>query len=450
MRTLRIRKLMLLFLLFVLLLPWLLFLTAHYIETGTLRFTVAPLPNEEQQRQQSGIIGQIEANMDRWSVPEWQAQLKDLLDDARMNVSLFSSSGEEMYRSDTDRIKRFSSVERYTLMEDGQLTGRVELYLPKANQLQVLSIFTGFLLALFIISMEMRRYLIKPLEKLSASVRLLASGDRNVPIPASRITEIADVRDAFDEMVQGLQTSHLIQTKLEEERRFVIAAMAHDLRTPLFALRGYLDGLELGIAQSPEKTAKYVAVCKEKASQLHRLVEDLFTFAKMDYGEAVLVEEIVQLRTVLLKSVDSVEPLARQKSIRISMHSAAASIVLGDAHLLERAFSNLLDNAVRYTPDYGEISVECSNVNEQIRFAIRDTGPGFAEEELNRVFEPLFRGEMSRNRSTGGSGLGMTISERIIRRHGGELIADNDSRGGALLSGWLPSVQESSSGLPIV
>lgn len=433
---------MLLFLLFILLLPWLLFLTAHYIETGTLRFSVASLPNKEQQRQQNKIIGQVEANMHRWSVPEWQVQLKGLLDDTKMNVSLYSASGQEIYRSNADHINRYSSVERYTLMENGQLKGRVELYLPKTNQLQVFSIFTGFLLALFVISMVMRRFLIKPLEKLSTSVRLLASGDWNVPIPTSRIKEIADVRDAFDEMVQGLQTSHLKQSNLEEERRFVIAAVAHDLRTPLFALRGYLDGLELGIAQSHEKTAKYVAVCKEKASQLHRLVEELFTFAKMDYGEAMLVEEVVNLHTVLQQSVDSVEPSAQQKNITISLYSSDACIVRGDAHLLERAISNLLDNAVRYTPDAGEIKIECSSVTDQVRFVIRDTGPGFAENEMNRVFEPLFRGEMSRNRSTGGSGLGMTISERIIRRHGGELMADNDSRGGALLSGWLPSVQE--------
>ncbi|MEO2212788.1 ATP-binding protein [Paenibacillus amylolyticus] len=103
-----------------------------------------------------------------------------------------------------------------------------------------------------------------------------------------------------------------------------------------------------------------------------------------------------------------------------------------------------MDNAVRYTPDFGEIKIECSSVTDQVRFAIRDTGPGFAENEIDRVFEPLFRGEMSWNRSTGGSGLGMTISERIIRRHGGELVVDNSSLGGALLSGWIPSVKESS------
>jgi signal transduction histidine kinase len=239
--------------------------------------------------------------------------------------------------------------------------------------------------------------------------------------------------------VNGLQQSYQKQAELEKERRFVIAAVAHDLRTPLFALRGYLDGLEQGIAQTPEKIAKYVAVCKEKSVQLDRLVEDLFTFTKMEYLETQLNDKTVDLKLILQKSIDSLNPPARQKDILISNHSAGNCIVKGDTHLLERAMNNLLDNAVRHTPSHGEIIVQCCQDGRKVKFAVRDTGPGFNSEELERVFEPLYRGEASRNRSTGGSGLGLTISQRIIRRHGGELAVDNHSGGGALLTGWMPA-----------
>ena len=123
--------------------------------------------------------------------------------------------------------------------------------------------------------MEMRRFVLKPLEKMGNATRQIATGDWDVRLPMSRVTEIAEVRDGFDVMVKGLEQSYRKQAELEEERRFVIAAVAHDLRTPLFALRGYLDGLEQGIAQSPEKIAQYVAVCKDKSAQLDCLVEDL-------------------------------------------------------------------------------------------------------------------------------------------------------------------------------
>ncbi len=104
-------------------------------------------------------------------------------------------------------------------------------------------------------------------------------------------------------MVDGLNESFQKQVELEDERRFVIAAVAHDLRTPLFALRGYLDGLEQGIAHSPDKMAKYLAVCKEKSAQLDRLVEDLFTFTKTEYLEMELNENMIDLRLVI-KEVD--------------------------------------------------------------------------------------------------------------------------------------------------
>ncbi|MBD2864733.1 hypothetical protein IDH45_22380 [Paenibacillus sp. IB182363] len=114
------------------------------------------------------------------------------------------------------------------------------------------------------------------------AARQITAGDWEAKLPRSAITEIAEVRDGFERMVSGLRQAFQKQTELEEGRRFVIAAVAHDLRTPLFALRGYLEGLEQGVAQSPEKTAKYVAVCKEKSAQLDRLVEDLFTFTRLE------------------------------------------------------------------------------------------------------------------------------------------------------------------------
>ncbi len=218
-----------------------------------------------------------------------------------------------------------------------------------------------------------------------------------------------------------------------------MAAVAHDLRTPLFALRGYLDGLEQGIADSPEKRAKYLAVCKEKSAQLDRLVEDLFTFAKTEYPEMKLSETIIDLNLVLKNSIESLSPQAEQKDISIiADHLTNDCNIKGDSHLLERAMNNLIDNAVRHTPRHGEIIIECNRDETCVIFTIQDTGEGFSAEDLQKVFDPLYRGEASRNRSTGGAGLGLTISQRIIRQHGGELVVGNHSEGGALLRGWIP------------
>lgn len=438
MRTLRIRTFTLLCLFFILFVPWIFFVTTHYMETKTLSFAKSQPQNELLQRHLTETIHLIEAGSDKWTDPNWQNQLHKELRQAKMDVAILSASDQEIYRSNPERSSSLLSTERFSVIEDGHLLGRVVIYLPKSNTVQMISAFAGVLLAFFIIGVEMRRFLLKPLERMSFAARQISAGDWDVRLPWSRITEIAEVRDAFDVMVKGLQRSYQKQAELEEERRFVIAAVAHDLRTPLFALRGYLDGLEQGIAQSPEKLTKYVAVCKEKSAQLDRLVEDLFTFTKIEYLETKLNNKTVDLKLILQNSIDSLSPLARQKHISISNHSADDCIISGDTHLLERAMNNLLDNAVRHTPSNGEIVVQCHKDGNKVKFTIRDTGPGFSSEELERVFEPLYRGEVSRNRSTGGSGLGLTISQRIIMRHGGELAAGNHSEGGALLTGWIP------------
>ncbi|WP_405113168.1 HAMP domain-containing sensor histidine kinase [Paenibacillus sp. FSL K6-1217] len=439
MRSIRIRTFTMLCFCFILLLPWIFYVITHFMETKTLSFEQGRLPSETLQRDISEITQRIEQGTDQWTDRDWQTQLYSALDEANMDVLIQSAAGQDIYRSNPERRGSRLSTERFSVIEDGQLLGRVILYYPESNPIQVMSAFAGLLLALFVVGMEMRRFVLKPLEKLGNAARQMATGDWKVRLPISRVTEIAEVRDGFEVMVKGMEQSYRKQAELEKERRFVIAAVAHDLRTPLFALRGYLDGLEQGIAQTPEKMAQYVAVCKDKSAQLDRLVEDLFTFTKIEYMEPELNTEKINLNRVIRNSLDSLSPQARQRGTSVSFHKADGCNIHGDVHLLERAMNNLLDNAVRHTPAGGDIEVQCKQAGDKVEFMIRDTGPGFTAEELEYVFEPLYRGEASRSRATGGSGLGLTISQRIIRQHGGGLAASNHPEGGALLEGWLPA-----------
>ncbi len=309
----------------------------------------------------------------------------------------------------------------------------------EASPFPGIAAFAGLMTAFAIVGFRMRKLVLQPLERLGGAARRIADGDLDVALPPSAVREIADVRDGFEIMADGLRRSHRKQAELEEERRFVIAALAHDLRTPLFALRGYLDGLEQGIARTPEQTAKYVAVCKEKSAQLDSLVEELFAFARMEYAESMPSDKTIDLLAIVRRSVESVVPLAERKRLSIDVDCGAGDAwVRGDPALLERAISNVLENAVRYTPDRGRVRVHCGRMGDRAAFTIVDNGPGIPTEDLPRVFEPMYRGEQSRNRDTGGAGLGLTISRRIVRRLGGELTAGNRPEGGAVLAGWLP------------
>lgn len=439
MRTVRIRTFTLLCFFFILLLPWIFYIAAYYLENNTLRFATNRPHDEALQRHLSETTRLIEAHADKWPDPSWQAELQDRLRAANLDAAIVSASDQIIFRSNPERRGTRASTERFSVLENGRLLGKVEIYLPKSNPVPVISTVAGLLLAFLAVGFVMRRLLLNPLEKMSSAAGRIAAGEWEARLPSSRIAEIAEVRDGFEAMVNGLRQAYRKQAESEEERRFVIAAVAHDLRTPLFALRGYLDGLDQGIAESPEKRAKYLAVCKEKSAQLDRLVEDLFTFTKMEYVETKLSVTKVDLAFILRKSIDSLRPLARQKRISMTSQAADGCILRGDPHLLERAVNNLLDNAVRHAPSDGEVIVRCEIDDDKIKFAIRDTGPGFSSEELQRAFEPLYRGEASRSRSTGGSGLGLTIAQRIVRRHGGELTAGNHPEGGALLTGWIPA-----------
>lgn len=434
MRKLRIRTFTMLCLFFLLTLPWIFFVTAHFMDTQSFSISSSQQQNETL----SEMIHMIEVGTDKWTDTGWQNELHTELRKAKMDVEIESASNSEIYRSSPKRHSRFSSTEQFSVIKEGELLGRVVLYLPKSNGVPTIAAFFGLLLSFFVVGVEMRRFLLKPLEKMSEAARQIAAGHWEVQLPKSRIAEIAEVRDGFEVMVKGLEQSHRKQVELEEERRFVTAAVAHDLRTPLFALRGYLDGLEQGIAQSPEKVTRYIAVCKEKSAQLDRLVEDLFTFTKMEYLESELNTRTLDLTQILRRSIESVSPQAEQKHISILNQLTDGCCINGDSYVLERAMNNILENAVRYTPSGGAITVQCFKDGNKIRFTIRDTGPGFSFEELERVFEPLYRGETSRSRATGGSGLGLTISQRMMKQHGGELMVSNHPDGGAVLAGCLP------------
>jgi signal transduction histidine kinase len=229
------------------------------------------------------------------------------------------------------------------------------------------------------------------------------------------------------------------QAALEDERRMFIGAIAHDLHTPLFVLRGYLQGLENGIATTPQKTASYIAECRNKVDALGRLIADLFAYTKIEYLDQSLQQEPLDPPMLLVRTVAGLQPLAAEKGIVLSAAGPEAPYpIVGDRHLLTRAVENLVDNALRHTPQGGEIRVNWENVSRQFVFRVADTGPGIAAADLPHLFMPLYRGEASRNRQTGGAGLGLAIARRALQIHGGDLTAANRAAGGAVFTATLP------------
>jgi signal transduction histidine kinase len=391
-------------------------------------------------------LGAVAGDDARWRDPAWQATWRDTLDRLGVRGVLLDPHGAEIVRvgySGDERGERWRWAaqpdRRAVLLDNGRQLGTVELFAPTGPVgLGPFWVLIALGITLFFVGRQIGRYVIRPLEAMSQAARRIAGGDLNFVLPDSRVREVAEVRAAFEAMGTGLRASIARQAALEEERRFFIGAIAHDLRTPLFALRGYLEGLDRGLATTPEKAAHYLAVCRQKADQLERLVADLFAYTKAEYLEQTVRREEVVLGPLFERALVGLRPRAQAKGVAISLAGAAACApIAGDAHLLERAVENLLDNALRHTPAGGTITISCHADADRATFTVADSGPGIAARDLPHLFEPLYRGEASRNPETGGVGLGLTIARRILRAHGGDLVAANRPGGGAEFTAWL-------------
>ncbi|GHO45913.1 sensor histidine kinase [Ktedonospora formicarum] len=280
-----------------------------------------------------------------------------------------------------------------------------------------------------------------PLDAIGKASRQIEQGNLSFMLPSSSVVEMTEVVAAFNAMGEALREALAQQKKLEEERRFFISAVVHDLRTPLFSLRGYLEGIEKGVADTPEMIAHYIHICRQKANDLEHLITDLFSYTQLEYLELLPQRESIDMDILLQGIAEDMQPIAQNAGISLTVGREGLreiGIMAIDRRLITRALTNLLDNAVRYTPHNGAISFSWTRNEEGLVLSVADTGPGIAHKDLQHVFKPLYRGETSRNRQTGGAGLGLSIAQQVFQAHGGTLSAANQNSGGALFLGTLP------------
>lgn len=297
-------------------------------------------------------------------------------------------------------------------------------------------------LTLLAVSALISHWILEPLAAMQRAARQIAAGDIDVHVPPSRVREINTVAAAFAVMGNGLRAAVHQQAAIEQERRLLISAVAHDLRTPLFALRGYLEGLEQGLTTTPAKMMRYLAVCREQAAVLDQRVQALFDYARLEYLAQPLQREDVDWAKLIERTIERLRPAAALRRVEIRLRQPGAAYILaGDPQLLLRMLENILDNAVQHTPPGGVIDIQWCVEAGGLCFSIADSGTGIAPEDLPHVFAPLYRGDSARSRTTGGSGLGLAIAQRIAQSHGGSLHAANRAIGGAEFTGWLTSIR---------
>ncbi len=277
------------------------------------------------------------------------------------------------------------------------------------------------------------------LRQVAETARELSAGNLAARAPVTARDEVGQVARAINEMAEQLEQAASERDELEGMRRDLIAWVSHDLRTPLTSIRAMVEALNDGIVSDEETRRRYYQTIRQDVLFLNSLINDLFELAQLDAG-LVLDTAPHSLSDLLSDALESFSVVAAARDVRLegSVGDGLDPVPLNAAKIA-RVLSNLLGNAVKYTPAGGRVWLSARREAECVRVVVADTGPGFATADLPRIFEKFYRGESARTRASGGAGLGLSIAARIVEGHGGRIWAENDSGGGAIVGFELPA-----------
>ena len=258
----------------------------------------------------------------------------------------------------------------------------------------------------------------------------LASGEFEKELPVEGRDEIARLAEDFNRMARALKEARLRERGLEQSRRDLIAAVSHDLRTPLAAVLALIEAVADGVVD-PETEARYLRSSRGELINLGQLVDDLFELVQIDAGVLRVNLESASLRDLISDTLASFRPQAEERGVRlVGDVSTDVDPVLMDLPRLQRVLHNLISNALRHTPAGGTISLRTEIRGEMVRVDVVDTGEGIEPEDLSRIFERSFRGEESRARSeiedAPRAGLGLAISRGLVEAHGGTIGVESE------------------------
>jgi signal transduction histidine kinase len=287
-------------------------------------------------------------------------------------------------------------------------------------------------LATFLVSWLLASGALRPVAIMTSTASSIARArtfSKRVP-PGSRKDELGQLALTFNEMLDGLERAY------RAEQRFVGDA-SHELRAPLTAIQANLDLLERRPDMSDEDRATAIGDASREAHRLARLVADLLALARADAG--VTIRRLrVELDRALLETLSAARPLGRGQQLEIS--DLAPSAVEGDEDRLRQLFLILLDNAFKYTPADGTVTVGLTHENGWAVVTVADSGVGIPTDEIPRVFERFYRADPARSRDPGGTGLGLAIARWIVQQHRGEISLESESGQGTTVRVRLPIV----------
>jgi signal transduction histidine kinase len=275
------------------------------------------------------------------------------------------------------------------------------------------------------------------LREVQEATERLGAGDLDARAPDYGGDEVAAVARSFNKMAAELTSRARALEASDSARRQLLADVSHELMTPLTAMRGYIETLGMPELRLDSPTReRYMRIVTEETHRLERIIGDLLDLARLEGGGTSFRRERVDVNAIFTRVAARHERELRERGVRLVRHvEPGAEHVTGDSDRLEQALQNLAANALRHTPEGGEIRLAGSVVPDGSVLSVRDTGPGIPDEHLPLIFERFYKVDAAR-KAAGGSGLGLSIVKAIVERHGGRISARNDN--GAVFEILLP------------
>ena len=277
------------------------------------------------------------------------------------------------------------------------------------------------LVGLGIVSWVMVRRDLRPLEEIAQTAGAIADGDLSQRVShVNEATEVGQLGVAFNTMVDEIEVAFSERAASEDRLRRFLADASHELRTPLTSIRGYAELFDLGVRDRPEDLAASMRAIKEEAARMGTLVDDLLWLAQLDH-ERPLRREPVDLGDVARRSAAAVG--VSDPGRPLTVEAGTPVVVVGDGQRLRQVVDNLLVNALLHTPEGAAIEVTVSAEGEWASLTVHDEGSGIDPADVERIFQPFYRSDPSRARTSGGAGLGLAIVAAIVAAHGGTVRA---------------------------
>ncbi|MCX7911587.1 MAG: ATP-binding protein [Dehalococcoidales bacterium] len=288
----------------------------------------------------------------------------------------------------------------------------------------VLAIVLAFILTFFL-----SRRILAPVQALIEATRHFGKGNFSHRVQCSDRSELGELALAFNSMADDLERN-------ERLRRNMVADVAHELRTPLSNLRGYLEAISDGVVSPDEKT---ISLLNEEAATLSRLVNDLQELSLADAGELRLNRQSHDIGRLVQETVQATQAKALAKGLVLTTDLPEGLPEVNiDAHRIRQVLLNLLENAITHTDRGGRLTVSIRSDGKFVRISVADTGEGIPEADLPFIFERFYRVDKSRARATGGSGLGLTIARRLVEAHGGTISVQSKTGQGSTFTFTIP------------